>query len=143
MYGVISLTHFSKFLSLFYFSVSCRIISKLRIMATKKVTANQLAEDLCELLNKSPVEKVTVMTDHFAKERKMVCTRVLLPTDPHNRRKIIKILQVWLDKHHFWLYFHEGEGPNGGTWKIQGDYTPRIGHPHGGGQGRQEEQGIH
>lgn len=89
-------------------------------MITAKVTPGQLAEGLCELLNKTPVEKATTMTDHFAKERKMACTRVLLPTDPEQGSPVSKILQVWLDQHKFWLYFHPGEGPNNGSWKLHG-----------------------
>jgi len=81
------------------------------------ITPGKLANELGKELNKSPVEKATMMTDHFAKERKMSCTRVLLPTEP-KAYPVTKILQVWLDNHHFWLYRH-GDGDDG-EWKIHG-----------------------
>jgi hypothetical protein len=86
-------------------------------MIFEKITPGKLAKALCEELNKSPIEKATLMTDHFARQRKMVCTRVLLPTEP-GTHPVTKILQVWLDNHHFWIYRH-GNG-DGGEWKIHG-----------------------
>lgn len=88
-------------------------------MPKRKITTGSLAVELCEELNKSPIEKSTTIVDYFARTRKMVCTRVLLPAE-ERLLPVTHILQVWLDNHKFWLYRHGGG--DGGIWKTQLNY---------------------
>jgi hypothetical protein len=103
--------HYFPFL---YFYV--RLNKTQKTMAQEKITAGRLATELCEALNSNLRKNAITATRQFAKDRNMICTPTI--TEKTGRISVTKILDVWLDNHHFWLDLH-GEGDKR-EWKLYG-----------------------